>query len=100
MQTQIEIECPRDRVSAYASDPANTTAWYQTIKSVEWPADEPLTVGSRMAFAAQFLGRSLVYTYEVRQLVPGERLVMTTADGPFLMQTTYTWEDAGQAAPR
>jgi uncharacterized membrane protein len=100
VQTRIEIECPRDRVSAYASDPANTTTWYQNIKSVEWPADEPLTVGSRMAFAAQFLGRSLVYTYEVRELVPGERLVMSTSDGPFPMQTTYAWEDAGAGRTR
>ena len=93
--TRIEIACPRERVAAYASDPANVTAWYKNIKSVEWPSDEPVTVGSRIAFVAQFLGRELVYTYEVRELVPGERLVMSTSDGPFAMQTTYTWEDAG-----
>ena len=95
VQTRIEINCPRDRVAAYASDPGNATAWYQNIKTVEWPADEPLAVGSRMAFVAQFLGRTLVYTYEVTELVPGERLVMSTSDGPFPMQTTYTWQDAG-----
>jgi hypothetical protein len=47
-----------------------------------------------MRFRARFLGRDLVYTYEVRELVPGERLVMATADGPFSMETTYTFEDA------
>jgi uncharacterized membrane protein len=95
VETRIEIECPRDRVAAYASDPANVTTWYQNIKSVEWPADEALAIGSRMAFVAQFLGRKLIYTYEVRELVPGERLVMSTSDGPFPMRTTYVWQDAG-----
>ncbi len=98
--TRIEIDCPRERVADYASDPANATAWYKNIKSVEWPAEEPLAVGSRMAFVARFLGRELVYTYEIRELVPGERLVMSTADGPFPMQTTYTWEDGGAGRTR
>jgi hypothetical protein len=45
-----------------------------------------------MDFEARFLGRRLAYTYEVVDLEPGRRLVMRTADGPFPMETTYTWE--------
>ena len=32
--------------------------------------------------------------------VPDERFVMSTAEGPFPMETTYTWEDADGGATR
>jgi hypothetical protein len=53
-----------------------------------------------VAFEARFLGRHLAYTYEVVELVPGERLVMRTAQGPFPMETTYTWSPEGDARTR
>lgn len=96
----VEIARPRAKVAAYATDPDNTTSWYSNIKAVEWETPRPLAVGTRLAFVASFLGRRLSYTYEIRELVPGERLVMSTAQGPFPMETTYTWQDAGDRATR
>jgi len=96
--TEIDIDCPRAEVAAYASDPDNATAWYQNIRQVEWRTPKPTEVGSRIAFVASFLGRKLAYTYEVVELVPSERFVMRTADGPFAMDTTYAWEDTPEGA--
>jgi hypothetical protein len=100
VRTEIEIARPRSEVAEYASNPDNATAWYQNIEAVEWRSPQPLTVGSRLAFVARFLGRRLAYTYQVRELVPGERLVMSTSEGPFPMETTYTWEDAAADGTR
>jgi uncharacterized membrane protein len=93
VQTQIDINRPRSEVASYVSDPDNATSWYRNITSVEWRSPKPLTVGSLVAFAARFLGRRLEYTYEVKELVAGERFVMGTMEGPFPMETTYTWDD-------
>lgn len=45
-------------------------------------------MGSRIDFVAQFLGRRIAYTYEVIELVPGQRLVQATSEGPFPMEIT------------
>jgi uncharacterized protein YndB with AHSA1/START domain len=94
VRTETVIDRPRQDVAAFTSDPSTATEWYRSIRSVEWETSPPVAVGSRMRFRAKFLGRDLVYTYEIRELVPGEKLVMGTADGPFSMETTYTFEDA------
>ena len=98
--TAIEIDRPRLEVAAFASDPDNATAWYANIKQVDWESPKPLAVGSRIAFVARFLGRTLAYTYEVTNLHPGESFVMRTAQGPFPMETTYAWEDTSRGGTR
>ena len=95
VSTETLIDRPRDEVAAYAGDPSNAREWYVNIQQVRWRTEPPLRVGSKMDFVAQFLGRELAYTYEVVELMPGERLVMRTAQGPFPMETTYEWIAVG-----
>ena len=92
--TEIVISRPAAVVAAYAADPSNAPAWYANIASVTWETSPPLEAGSRIAFTARFLGRQLAYTYEITDYSPAERLVMRTAQGPFPMETTYTWQPA------
>lgn len=91
--TTIEIARPREQVAAFSADPGSATAWYENIRSVDWRTPPPLVPGSRIAFVARFLGRQLVYTYEVTEHIPGVRLVMRTDEGPFPMETSYAWAD-------
>ena len=84
-------------VSQYAADPDNAPLWYENIRSVEWKTPRPLQVGSRIEFVAHFLRRRLAYTYEVVEFAPGRHLMMRTPGPPFLMETTYTWEDQNGA---
>ena len=98
--TETVIRRPVAEVAAYAGDPTHAPEWYANISSVEWRTPPPVAVGSRMDFVANFLGRRLAYTYEVTELVPGRRMVMRTAQGPFPMETTYTWQDAPDGATR
>jgi uncharacterized protein YndB with AHSA1/START domain len=98
--TEIVIDRPVAAVAEYAADPSNAPEWYANIGTVEWKTPPPATAGSQVAFVARFLGRRLEYTYEIVELVPAERLVMRTAQGPFPMETTYTWTPAGGGSTR
>jgi uncharacterized membrane protein len=98
VEVDTTIARPRSAVAAYCCDPDNATSWYANIDSVHWETAKPMAVGSRFAFSARFLGRTLNYTYEVVEWTPDQRFVMRTAQGPFPMETTYEWDDAPDGA--
>jgi uncharacterized membrane protein len=100
VEVEVIIDRPLAQVAAYAADPSNAPAWYSNITSVSWQTPPPVSVGSRMDFVAHFLGRTLAYTYQVDELDPQTLLVMKTADGPFPMETTYTWSEASGGGTR
>lgn len=87
------FDAPRSLVAAVAGDPAQARRWYSNIRSVRWHGEPVVAEGADVDFVARFLGRELAYTYRIVDLVPDERLVMRTEEGPFPMETTYTWWD-------
>ncbi|WHY03094.1 SRPBCC family protein [Neobacillus sp. DY30] len=89
--TEILINRPISQVSTYASNPDHAPEWYVNIHSAEWRSPKSLAIGSQIAFKAKFLGRELAYVYKIVEFVPGKKLVMKTAQGPFPMKTIYTW---------
>lgn len=91
VNTEIEINCPVAKAADYAANPDNAPEWYVNINSAEWKTERPLRLGSQIAFKAKFLERDLAYVYEIAEYIPRQKMVMKTADGPFPMETTYTW---------
>jgi uncharacterized membrane protein len=100
VSTDITILRPREQVAAYTANPENAPSWYENIKEIEWKSSPPLATGSQIAFIATFLGRRLEYTYEIIEFQPGRRLVMRTSEGPFPMETIYSWDDAADGSTR
>ena len=98
--SEIVISRPCEEVAAFAANPDNAPTWYKNIKSVEWKTSPPATVGSQIAFVAHFLGKRMAYTYEIVELVQNERLTMRTSEGPFPMETIYTWEPTTNGGTR
>ncbi len=98
--SELIIAARVEQAAAFAADPENAPLWYQNISSVEWLTPKRVELGSKVAFVARFLGRTLRYTYEIAEYIPGERVVMRTTDGPFPMETTYTWSSAGDGQTR
>ena len=98
--TEIVIRRPRAEVAAFAGRPDNAPQWYINIESMEWKTSPPMRVGSQVSFVAHFLGRRLVYTYEIVEMVAGERLVMRTLAGPFAMETSYIWKSVTEGSTR
>jgi uncharacterized membrane protein len=98
--SEVVIARERERVAGYAADPDNAPDWYTKLQSIEWLTPRPVTVGSRIAFVAHFLGLRFSYTYEVLEHEPGERLVMATTEGRLAMETTYTWRDTADGGTR
>lgn len=90
--SEIVIDRSQAEVASYATDPGNAPEWYDNIHSADWKTEPVVKLGAQIAFVAKFMGKELAYVYEIVEFVPDEKMVMRTADGPFPMETIYTWE--------
>jgi len=97
--TEIVIDRLVEAVARVAADPTNAPKWYENIESVSWKTEPPPQIGSLVTFVAKFLGRRLEYTYEIVEL-DDHHLVMRTAEGPFPMETTYTFTPVSPTSTR
>jgi hypothetical protein len=58
-----------------------------------WTSEPIAHVGSRIAIVVELLGRKFEFTYEIVEFTPGEKLMMRSIEGPFPMETVYSFEE-------
>ena len=78
-----------DVVAAYVCDP-NARAWHKNIESFEWKT-EPQASRVQGGIRWPLPQTTTRLHHEITEYVPSVRLVMKTAQGPFPMETTYTF---------
>jgi uncharacterized membrane protein len=96
---EVRIRRPLAEVAAYMTDPAHDPEWIGGVREVRMETPPPLSVGSRVARVAHFLGRRVEYVNEVTELDPDRVLDMRSVRAPFPMRVTYSFEAADGEAP-
>ena len=96
--TDILIRRPVAVVSGYSADPANAPEWYRNIESATWQTAPPVQAGSRNRLRRPVPRPPAGVHLRGHRASTGPRLVMRTEQGPFPMETTYTWAAAGNDA--
>ena len=104
MSTDVTVETmvarPRVEVARYASDWRNDPSWIGGVTEARQVTDGPFEVGTQVLRVASFLGRRIEYVTEAVAHEPGSRLAMHAVRGPFPMDVSYEFEDAGEEATR
>ncbi|AEV99821.1 hypothetical protein A4D02_25955 [Niastella koreensis] len=92
VSTEIIINLPKEKVTEFASDPANVPNWCTHIKSVEWNNDAPLRAGVKLVFNERIMRRPHKQVYEVVEIIPGQKVIMKSQSNGMRMETTVAWQ--------
>jgi uncharacterized protein YndB with AHSA1/START domain len=86
---RIVVSRPREAVFAYVADARNRPQWDDSVEREELTSPEPIGVGSTVRTTLRSMGRRLVYTWEVTEHAPPERMTIESTSGPFPTTLAY-----------
>lgn len=89
---EIVINLPKEKVTAFVSDPANAPNWCTHIRSVEYNREMPLRAGTELVINEQVMHRYQQHTYEVVEFIAGQKMVMRTESNGMILETTFGWQ--------
>ena len=92
---EVVINRPKKEVASYVTNPDNDPVWIGGISQAKMLTEPPLAEGARVERVASFLGRRIEYVLEVVEYDPKVLLAMRSVKGPFPMDVSYDFEEAG-----
>jgi hypothetical protein len=86
----ILVSRPQAEVFEFVADARNRPRWDDSVDSEELTSPEPIGVGSTVRTRLQSMGREHVYTWEIVEHQPPDRMTVESTSGPF--PTTLAFE--------
>jgi carbon monoxide dehydrogenase subunit G len=85
----IEIARPPEDVFAFIADARNRPQWDESVGTEELTSPEPIGVGSTVRTTLRSMGRTYVYTWEIKQHESPSRQRIESTSGPFPTTLEY-----------
>ena len=94
----LEIDCPRNQVFAFVTNPAKVPLWQPSVLKAQGPTGMP--AGSILIFDTQFLGRRSRMTIEMLENDGRTTTKGRSVRGPVKFETTYEFEELSEKRMR
>lgn len=91
----VEIACPRDRVFAFVTDPANYERWQPSLVRVEPDQPGALQEGSTATEVRRFLGREVTTRWRCTEHRPVSRSTIEAPQATVPFRGIFDLEDRG-----
>lgn len=88
----VTIARPIDEVFTFVADARNRPRWDDSVDSEELTSPEPIGVGTTVRTTLRSMGREYVYTWEVTEHEPPERMTIESTSGPMSTTLVYRLE--------
>lgn len=81
IEDETTVDAPAERVFGLVVDLARAPEWQGSVEQVELEGDDEVRVGTRGREVRRFAGRRSEGRFEVVELVPNERLAISSSGG-------------------
>lgn len=86
VEVSVHIQAKLEDIFTFITDFEKNPLWQKGMVSCTFITEPPLRVGSQYRQVAQFMGRDVISLFEVKQLIPNERVKFETIESTFPIQ--------------